>query len=68
MPLEPKPSTSREVKSGRRNLSFSKLGGHGSRVSISSAPSTKTLNFLDIYWDGWEYESMRGSMRARVGV
>ena len=37
IPLLPKVSTSREVKSGRRNTSFSKAAGQGSRGRKCSA-------------------------------
>lgn len=44
IPLLPKPSTSREVKSGLKNLSFSYAGGHGSSGSNFSALDTSDAN------------------------
>ena len=43
-PLEPKAITSREVKSGLRNLSFSKALGQGSKDKRVSADSTSREN------------------------
>ena len=45
-PLEPNAKTSSDVKSGHRNLSFSKSLGQGRRVSKDSADSTNLVNFL----------------------
>ena len=45
MPLEPKAIMSKEVKSGRRNWSFSKAGGHGRRGRRLSAVLTRLENF-----------------------
>ena len=44
-PLLPNANTSSEVKSGRRNLSFSYASGHGRRGRNSSALSTNVPNF-----------------------
>ena len=44
IPLLPNPSTSREVKSGRKNLSFSYAGGQGSSGNRVSALPTNELN------------------------
>ncbi|PSN36109.1 hypothetical protein C0J52_17199 [Blattella germanica] len=48
MPLPEKVRTSSEVKSGRRNLSFSKLLGQGSSGRRTSAFSTRLANLADI--------------------
>lgn len=40
--------TSRDVKSGFRNVSFSKVEGQGSFLSISGAESKRASNFFDI--------------------
>ena len=45
IPLLPNPSTSSEVKSGRKNLSFSYSGGQGRLGSSSSALDTNDVNF-----------------------
>ena len=45
IPLLPNPSTSSEVKSGRKNLSFSYSGGQGRAGSSSSALDTSNVNF-----------------------
>ena len=44
-PLDPNAITSREVKSGFRNLSFSKSLGQGRRHKNVSADSTNLVNF-----------------------
>lgn len=44
IPLLPNPSTSSEVKSGRKNLSFSYAGGQGSSGNRVSALPTNELN------------------------
>ena len=50
-----KERTSSEVKSGKRNLSFSNSLGHGSRGRMSSAASTRafygrnSFNYIDIW-------------------
>lgn len=48
MPLPAYVRTSSDVKSGRRNLSFSKPLGQGSSVNSISACCTRTANFADI--------------------
>ena len=48
--VEPaKVRTSSEVKSGLRNLSFSKSLGHGSRGRMLSEASTRAWNFSDFF-------------------
>lgn len=48
IPLPAKVSTSKEVKSGLRNLSFSKPLFHGSKLRKLSAFATNVENFTDI--------------------
>lgn len=48
IPLPAKVSTSREVKSGRRYVSVSKVAGHGSRGRNISALETSVPNLADI--------------------
>ena len=45
IPLLPNPRTSSEVKSGRKNLSFSYAGGQGRDGRRSSALETSDVNF-----------------------
>ena len=45
IPLLPKPNTSSEVKSGRKNLSFSYVEGQGRAGRSSSALDTSDVNF-----------------------
>lgn len=48
IPLPANVRTSSDVKSGRRNVSFSKALGHGRLVSSVSASATSVENFDDI--------------------
>jgi hypothetical protein len=48
VPEEPKANTDKQVKSGYKNLSFSKSEGQGSIFKKRSAYSTKFFVFLDL--------------------